>query len=178
MSEERTEMPAEEGEAVQAGTDQAADVAALQGRIAQLERESAEHRDQWLRAVADYKNFKRRADAERADLIRGASASLLLKLLPIMDDLERALDSATPEVAGSAWYGGFKLIPQKLATILESEGVSPIAATGAEFDPNLHEAVIYEDAEGQEGKVIADLQRGYRLRDKVLRPSMVKVGKA
>jgi molecular chaperone GrpE len=178
MSEERTEVSAQEGEVVQADTAQGADVVALQERIAQLEKESADHRDQWLRAVADYKNFKRRADAERADLIRGASASLLLKLLPVMDDLERALDSATPELVGGAWYAGFRLIPQKLATILESEGVSPIAATGADFDPNLHEAVIYEDAEGQEGKVIADLQRGYRLRDKVLRPSMVKVGKA
>jgi molecular chaperone GrpE len=61
---------------------------------------------------------------------------------------------------------------------LESEGVAPITAVGADFDPNLHEAVIYEDSEGQEGKVIADLQRGYRLREKILRPSMVKVGKA
>jgi molecular chaperone GrpE len=154
------------------------DDAILQERVAQLERESAEHRDQWLRAVADYKNFKRRSDAERIELIRGASADLLLKLLPVMDDLERAMESVTPDIAVSSWYSGFRLIPQKLFAILESQGVSPIQAIGSDFDPNLHEAVIYEDAEGQEGKVIADLQRGYRLRERILRPSMVKVGKA
>ncbi|HWQ11498.1 MAG TPA: nucleotide exchange factor GrpE [Roseiflexaceae bacterium] len=148
----------------------------LQARIAQLEKELAEYKDSYLRAAADYRNFKRRTDQERADLIRSASAGLLLKLLPVMDDLERAMQSVTPEVEQSAWYGGFKLIPQKLQTILESEGVRPIEALGQDFDPNKHEAVIYEAADGQEGKVIAELQRGYTLRDKVLRPTMVKVG--
>jgi molecular chaperone GrpE len=180
MSEERTEAQQTES-ATEPVSDVVevidGDVAALQQRIAQLERESAEHRDQWLRAVADYKNFKRRTDSERVDLIRGASADLLLKLLPVMDDLERAIESATPEIAGSAWYGGFKLIPQKLAALLESQGVSAINAVGTDFDPNIHEAVIYEEVAGQEGKVLADLQRGYRLRERVLRPSMVKVGK-
>jgi molecular chaperone GrpE len=172
-----TTVPEDTNGVDQASTAQA-DVTALQEQVARLERESAEHRDQWLRAVADYKNFKRRADQERAELIRGASAALLLKLLPIMDDLERAMESVTPEIAAGPWYGGFKLIPQKLAAVLESEGVTPIGALGQNFDPTLHDAVIYEDAEGEEGKVIADLQRGYKLREKVLRPSMVKVGKA
>jgi molecular chaperone GrpE len=148
----------------------------LQARIAQLEKEVAEFRDSYLRATADYRNFKRRTEQERADLIRNASAGLLLKLLPVMDDLERAMQSVTPDVESTPWYGGFKLIPQKLQTILESEGVKPIEALGQEFDPNKHEAVIYEAAEGQDGKVIAELQRGYLIRDKVLRPTMVKVG--
>ncbi len=178
MTEERTETTAQESTDQESVVVEALDVTGLHERIAKLERESAENRDQWLRAVADYKNFKRRADQERSELIRGASAALLLKLLPVMDDLERAMGSVTPEVAASAWYNGFKLIPQKLAAIIESEGVAPISAVGEQFDPNLHEAVIYEDAEGQEGKVIADLQRGYKLREKVLRPTMVKVGKA
>jgi len=90
--------------------------------------------------------------------------------------LERALASVTPDVAATPWYSGFKLIPQKLQTVLESEGVTTIAALGQDFDPNYHEAVIYEAAEGQEGKVIGELQRGYKLRDRVLRPTMVKVG--
>lgn len=148
----------------------------LQARIAELEREKAELRDNWLRAVADYKNFKRRTEQERADLIRNASAALLLKLLPVMDDLERAMASVTPEVAETPWYGGFKLIPQKLQTILESEGVSQMQTVGEAFDPNRHEAIIYEPSEdGEDGKVIAELQRGYMLRDRVLRPAMVKV---
>jgi molecular chaperone GrpE len=149
----------------------------LQARIAELEKEAAEYKDSYLRATADYRNFKRRSEQERADLIRSASAGLLLKLLPVVDDLERAMQVVSPEVEGSAWYGGVKLIQQKLQTILESEGVRPIEAVGQDFDPNKHEAVIYEAAGDQDGKVVAELQKGYMLRDKVLRPTMVKVGR-
>jgi molecular chaperone GrpE len=158
------------------GEEQTDELTALQARVAQLEKEAADYKDQWLRSAAEFKNFKRRTDIERADLIRGASAGLLLKLLPAVDDLERALASVTPDVAATPWYSGFRLIPQKLQTVLESEGVTPINALGQDFDPNFHEAVIYEAAEGQEGKVIGELQRGYKLRDRVLRPTMVKVG--
>ncbi|HEX9439367.1 MAG TPA: nucleotide exchange factor GrpE [Roseiflexaceae bacterium] len=151
----------------------------LQARVAQLEKQSEDYRDKWLRAAADYKNFKRRADQERVDLIRGASAGLLLKLLPVVDDIERALDSVPDEIAASTWFEGVRLIAQKLQTVLESEGVTPISALGTEFDPNQHEAVIYEDAgDGADAKVVAELQKGYKLRDRVLRPTMVKVGKA
>jgi molecular chaperone GrpE len=153
--------------------------AGLQARIAQLELESEDYRDKWLRAVADYKNFKRRAEQERVDLIRGASAGLLLKLLPVVDDIERAAASAPVESSGSSWFEGFRLIAQKLQTILESEGVTAIAALGQEFDPNQHEAVIYEETgDGSDGRVVAELQKGYKLRDRILRPTMVKVGKA
>ena len=163
--------------APQAQADGVSEVDQLKARIAELEKEAAEYKDQWLRAAADYKNFKRRTDQERADLIRGASAGLVLKLLPVLDDLERAISSVMPEVANSPWYGGFKLIPQKLQTVLESEGVAPIQAVGQDFDPNFHDAVIYEAAgPGQENKVVAELQKGYMLRDRVLRPTMVKVG--
>ena len=158
------------------GDGQTDELTALKERVAQLEKEATEYKDQWLRAAADYKNFKRRTELERSDLIRGASAGLLLKLLPVVDDLERALGSVTPDVAATPWYAGFKLIPQKLQTVLESEGVTPIDAVGQEFDPNFHEAVIYEATPGQDGKVVAELQRGYKLRDRVLRPTMVKVG--
>jgi molecular chaperone GrpE len=169
-----TETP--EPQVTQNGAEQAGELSALEARVAQLEKEAAEYKDQWLRAAADYKNFKRRTELERSDLIRGASAGLLLKLLPVADDLERALGSVTPDVAATPWYAGFKLIPQKLQTVLESEGVLPIEALGKDFDPNFHEAVIYEAAQGQEGKVVGELQKGYKLRDRVLRPTMVKVG--
>jgi molecular chaperone GrpE len=151
----------------------------LQARIVQIEKESEDYRDKWLRAAADFKNFKRRADQERADLIRGASAGMLLKLLPVVDDMERALGGVPAEIAATPWFEGIKLIAQKLQTLLESEGVTPIAALGQEFDPNQHEAVIYDAVgDGADAKVIAELQRGYKLRDRVLRPTMVKVGKA
>jgi molecular chaperone GrpE len=155
----------------------AVDLRELKARLAQVEAQAGEYKDQWLRATADYKNFKRRTDIERSELIRSASSALLLKMLPVMDDFERSIANIPPEVAESAWWGGTQLIAQKLRTVLESEGVNAIAALGADFDPNLHEAVLYEDADGQEGKVIAELQRGYKLGDRVLRPSMVKVGR-
>ncbi len=149
----------------------------LETRLAQAEAQAAEYKDQWLRATADYKNFKRRADIERGELIRSAGAGLLLKILPVVDDFDRAIANIPPEVAESPWWGGTQLIAQKLRTLLESEGVKAIETLGQDFDPNIHEAVLYEDAEGQDGKVIAELQRGYRLRERILRPAMVKVGR-
>lgn len=151
--------------------------AELRLRLAQVETQAAEYKDQWLRATADYKNYKRRTETERAELIRSASAGLILKLLPVLDDFERAIANIPPEVAETSWWGGTQLIAHKLRTILESEGVAEIAALGEDFDPNFHEAVLYEEAEGQDGKVVAVLQKGYKIHDRVLRPTMVKVGK-
>lgn len=179
VQEQETAAPAEvqEQEAAAPASEESK-TSELEARIAELEKESADNRDKWLRATADYKNFKRRVDQERAELIRSASAGLLLKLLPVADDMQRALGSTPEEIAATPWYEGVKLIAQKLQTVLESEGVTTIAALGQDFDPNQHEAVIYEAAgEGQEGKVVAELQKGYKLRDRVLRPAMVKVGR-
>ncbi|MEI7768492.1 MAG: nucleotide exchange factor GrpE [Chloroflexales bacterium] len=151
--------------------------AELEARLSQAEAQAAEYKDQWLRATADYKNFKRRADIERGELIRSAGAGLLLKILPVVYDFDRAIANIPAEIAETPWWGGTQLIAQKLRTLLESEGVKAIDVLGQDFDPNVHEAVLYEDAEGQDGKVIAELQRGYRLRERVLRPAMVKVGR-
>jgi molecular chaperone GrpE len=151
--------------------------AQLNERIAELEKQANDYKDQWLRATADYKNFKRRSDAERAELIRSASQGLILKLLPVIDDFDRAIANIPPEVASTSWWGGAQLIAQKLRTVLESEGVAPIAALDAPFDPNQHEAVLYEDAPGKEGTVVEELQKGYKIGDRVLRPTMVKVGR-
>jgi molecular chaperone GrpE len=155
------------------------DVAALQERIATLEKEAADAKDMALRATADYRNLRRRYDTERVELVARASAGVLLKLLPVVDDHARAMESVTPEVADSMWYGGFKLIPHKLQQLLDSEGVTVIDAVGQAFDPNLHEAIAYEACAPElDGKVVAELQKGYMLRDKVLRPAIVKVGQA
>lgn len=171
---------AEQGEptsAEQAETPPEGGLADLQQRLARAEAEVREHKDQWLRTMAEFKNYKRRAEAERAELVRSAGASLLMKLLPVVDDFERAVSSVPPEIASSAWWSGTQLIAQKFTTLLESEGVKPIEALGKEFDPHLHDAVLYEEAEGQDGLVVAELQKGYRLHERVLRPAMVKVGK-
>jgi molecular chaperone GrpE len=182
MSEEHmTTQPEMNGQPAAEATAEAVETASptteLEARLALAEAQAAEYKDQWLRATADYKNFKRRADIERGELIRSAGAGLLLKILPVVDDFDRAIANIPAEIAETPWWGGTQLIAQKLRTILESEGVKAIEVLGQDFDPNVHEAVLYEDAEGQDGKVIAELQRGYRLRERVLRPAMVKVGR-
>jgi molecular chaperone GrpE len=163
-----------EGEVIEFGPSAEA---ALNARIAELETQAATFKDQWMRATADYKNFKRRTDAERSELVRSASQGLVLKLLPVIDDLERAQANIPAEIADSSWWGGARLILQKFRTVLESEGVTTIESQGQPFDPNQHEAVTYEDAPGQDGLVIEQFQKGYKIGDRVLRPAMVKVGK-
>jgi molecular chaperone GrpE len=176
MSEEQKIVePADNGQAAE--SPQQADLAELQAKLAQAEAQAAEYKDQYLRAAADYKNFKRRVEIERAELIRSAGADLVLKLLPVVDDFDRAVSSVPPEIAGTPWWGGTQLIAHKLRLLLESQNVKPIEALGQEFDPNVHEAVLYEDAEGQDGKVVEELQKGYKIGERVLRPSMVKVGR-
>jgi molecular chaperone GrpE len=156
---------------------EAASIAELETKLAQAEAQAAEYKDQYLRAAADYKNFKRRVEIERAELIRSAGADLVLKLLPVVDDFDRAVGSVPPEIAATPWWGGTQLIAHKLRLLLESQNVKAIEALGQDFDPNVHEAVLYEDAEGQDGKVVEELQKGYKIGERVLRPSMVKVGR-
>jgi len=146
-------------------------------RIRQLEAELATTKDQYLRAAADLRNYKRRVDDERAQLIRNASAGLIMKLLPVLDDFDLAVQHVDSQVAATQWFSGLQGVQRKLQTILEGEGVRPIDALGKPFDPNVHEAVMHEDGGAENaGKVTADLRRGYTLHDKVIRPSMVKVG--
>ncbi len=149
----------------------------LQERVRQLEQEVNHNRDQYLRAAADLKNFKRRTEEERANLIRNATAGLIMKLLPILDDFDLAMQHVPSEVAETSWFNGLLSMQRKLQTVLEGEGVKPIEAQGQPFDPNFHDAVMHEDAgPEQAGKVTADLRKGYTLHDRVIRPSMVKVG--
>jgi molecular chaperone GrpE len=146
-------------------------------RLAQIEQESASFKDQFLRTTAEMRNYKRRVEQERGDLIRNAGAGVLMKMLPILDDLDLAMNHVPEEIAASPWFSGVRLVQTKLQTVLEGEGVKPIQALGQPFNPNFHEAVMHEAA-GQEnaGKVTAELRRGYTLHDRVIRPTMVKVG--
>ena len=140
------------------------------------EREKSEHLlASWQRSQADFANFKKRVEQERIENAKFVNALLMASLLPILDDLERALDSVEPELAGCSWVDGIGLIYRKFLTTLESQGLSRIEVHGQDFDPNFHQAVLHED--GEEGKVIDELQRGYMLHDRLLRPAMVKVGK-
>jgi len=145
----------------------------------QLDSARSENEEQlrgWQRTQADFVNFRRRTEQERADLIKSAEAGLLRDLLPVVDDLQRALVSLPPELRGLTWVEGILLIERKLAAVLDLHGLVPIEALSKEFDPHLHEAVL-TDGDPQEATVVtAELQRGYRLHDWVLRPTLVKVG--
>jgi molecular chaperone GrpE len=129
----------------------------------------------WQRAEADFANYKRRVEQERDEVRRLANAALIINILPILDDLERALASLDIRLVGLTWFDGVRLIYRKLQLVLESAGVSQIEAEGQPFDPRFHEAVMH--GEGEEGKVVAEVQRGYKINDRVLRPAMVIVGK-
>ena len=139
------------------------------------EKEKAEKNlANWQRAQADFSNYKRRTDQEKEELGKFANSGLILNLLPFLDDLELALGSVPPELAEVSWVNGVKQIERKFLASLEKQGVSVIKAVGEHFDPRLHEAVK-EDA-GKEGVITQEVQRGYKLNDKVLRPSRVVVG--
>ena len=147
----------------------------IEERLTKAEEDSKRYLDNWRRAEADLQNFRRRSEQERADSSRFAGTSLILNLLPIVDDFERAFGSLDEHIAGMTWFDGVHLIYRKLIALLESAGVKPIKAEGETFDPQFHEAVAH--AEGEENKVISEVQRGYLLHDRVLRPAMVVVGK-
>ncbi len=154
-----------------------AELEELRARVQQLEQEVAANKDAYLRSVADLKNFKRRTEEERTSLVRNASANVIMKLLPVLDDFDLAMQHAPSEITESSWFNGVQGIQRKLQMILETEGVTVIEAEGQPFDPHVHEAVMHEDAGPENsGNVVADLRRGYKLHDRVLRPSMVKVG--
>ena len=139
------------------------------------EKEKAEKNlANWQRAQADFSNYKRRLDQEKEEMGKFANSGLILSLLPFLDDLELALGSIPPELADVGWVDGVKLIERKFLAGLEKQGVSVIKAVGERFDPRLHEA-LREDA-GEEGIIIGEMQRGYKLNDRVLRPSRVVVG--
>jgi len=128
----------------------------------------------WQRAQADFINYKKRSEQEKQELGKFANSVLILNLLPVLDDFERAFSSLPPKTAKLSWVDGIKLIERKLWAVLQAQGVSPIKALGEPFDPTLHEAVRQD--KGKEGIVIEEIQKGYMLEDRVIRPAMVVVG--
>ncbi len=128
----------------------------------------------WQRTQADFANFKRRSEQDRVEYTRFANAGLMLEILPVLDDLERALEHVPVKLASIAWIDGVNLIYRKFKASLEAQGLTQIEALGKPFDPNLHEAVRQD--KGKEGIIIEEIRKGYQLNDKVIRPTMVVVG--
>ncbi|MGE5072283.1 MAG: nucleotide exchange factor GrpE [Anaerolineae bacterium] len=166
---EAPEMHNEELEALQKRVDEA------EARVKMLEAKSAENLDGWQRAVAEFQNYKKRIDRDRESDKAIMKGDLIKRFLPVLDDLERALQNRPEE---DSWASGIDLIRRKLQSILAAEGLKRIEAEGTAFDPNFHEAISYEPADGVEsGRVIGVVQNGYMLGDYVVRPAMVRVAR-
>lgn len=152
-------------------------VAALEGKIAELESSAAEAKDRYLRLAADFENFKKRSRQDQLETIQHASVELINRLLPGLDDLHKALEHR-PKGIDPSWLKGVELSVRKLEEALGTHGLEAIDSVGAPFDPKLHEAVGHEESrEHPEDTVVAELRRGYRIRDRVVRPALVKVAR-
>jgi molecular chaperone GrpE len=144
----------------------------------ELQRERDALKDLLLRKTAEFDNFRKRTERERLSISESAAADLIGEIVPLLDDLERALKAEPGSEGAEAYRRGVELIHRQLSETLRKRGVRPIETTGADFDPYYHQAVSYEPAAGRrDGEIIEEFRRGYMLGDRLLRPSMVKVAK-
>jgi molecular chaperone GrpE len=147
-------------------------------QLGQLKAELDKYKDIALRSVADLDNYRKRMAREKDDAIRYANASFLERLIPILDNFELGLQAAKAGGSQSAVYDGMTMVFKQLQEFLASCGVETIDATGEHFDPNLHEAIAQEEnSEVEDGVVIRQLRKGYRLKDRLIRPANVVVSK-
>jgi molecular chaperone GrpE len=156
------------------GPDEAIDPARFEAL--KIERDNLQ--DRLLRTAAEFDNYRKRIDRERREQAESAAAGLLIEILPVVDNLERALQAPSgPEAAG--YRAGVELIHRQLLDMLRKRGVTPIEALGADFDPRFHQAVSQETSDAhRDNEVMEEMQRGYMLGDRLLRPAMVKVAKS
>jgi len=150
------------------------DVETLKQALAEEKEKAENYLASWQRAQADFTNYKRRSEQEKEEHSKFANSVIMISLLPVFDDFERAIAAIPPNLVKLGWVDGIKLIERKLRTSLEAQGLSVIEALGEPFDPHLHEAVRQD--KGKEGIVVEEVQKGYKLYDRVIRPSRVVVG--
>ncbi|MGQ9655864.1 MAG: nucleotide exchange factor GrpE [Thermodesulfobacteriota bacterium] len=151
---------------------------ALKQQVNQLKGEVEQLRDKWMRAVADLENFKKRSAREREDYCKYASEELLREMLPVVDNLERALNHAGDHEKEEALTEGIQMTLRQFLSVMEKFGVARIQALHEPFDPSRHEAVMQvESADHQPNTVVQELERGYLLHDRLLRPAKVAVSK-
>jgi molecular chaperone GrpE len=144
----------------------------------ELQKQRDEYYDLLLRKTAEFDNYRKRIERERQSASESAAAGVIKELLPLVDDLERALKAEAGDEGADAYRRGVELIHRRLLETLRKRGVKPIDALGEDFDPHYHQAVSYEPEEGRrEGEIIEEFSRGYVLGDRLLRPAMVKVAK-
>jgi len=160
-------------------TADAGETTAASDDLSRAVEERDQLRDRLLRTTAEFDNFRKRVDRDRREMADRAAESLLLDLLPVVDDLERALAVEATGEGADAYRRGVELIHKQLSELLARRGVKVLDALGADFDPHLHQAVASEPADGRrDGEVVDVLRTGYLLNDRLLRPAMVKVAQA
>ena len=147
----------------------------LEDPTARLQADLDRFRDLALRSQADFENYKKRAAREKEEAIKYANSSLLERLVAIVDNFELGLDAAKGEGEQSPVYSGMTLVLKQLNDFLAENGLQPIEAEGKQFDPNLHEAIAHQASHLPEGTIIRQTRRGYRFKDRLLRPSQVVV---
>jgi molecular chaperone GrpE len=175
MDDNRTDTERTAGAAEAAG---AAATAAAPASPEELQRQRDEYYDLLLRKTAEFDNFRKRTERERQSLAEAAAADLIEELLPLVDDLERALRAESGAEGADAYRRGVELILRQLMETLRKRGVRALETLGADFDPYYHQAVSHEPAEGRrDGEILEEFRRGYMLGDRLLRPAMVKVAK-
>ena len=150
-----------------------AEVETLKKQLEEAQAQASEFKDVWMRGQAEFQNYKKRIERDNELLRVSMKGDIVKKILPMLDDLERALQNRP---ADESWASGIELIARKFQTVLESEGIKKIEAEGLEFNPNFHEAISNEPSEDVEsGHVIAVVQNGYMLGERVIRPALVRV---
>jgi molecular chaperone GrpE len=171
----KTEMPSLHPEEFPGGT--APQEETLEAKLEAKEKEAQDNYDRFLRLSAEFENFKKRMEKEKNDAYKFGTENLIKELLPVLDNLERAIDHGEAKDP-QGLLEGVDMTQKGFLTALEKIGVSPVDASGKEFDPNLHEAVmVQEDAHHPAGTVLAQLQKGYTLHGRLIRPAMVVVSK-
>jgi molecular chaperone GrpE len=173
-SREREEEMNSSGQAKQPSPAAASD-ADSEDAMAGLQADLDRFRDLALRSQADFENYKKRAAREKEDAVKYANSSLLQRLVSILDNFELGLAAAKTESERSPIYSGMVLVQKQLNDLLEENGLQAIEAEGKTFDPNLHEAIAHEPSETSEGTVVRQARRGYRFKDRLLRPARVVV---
>ena len=152
----------------------ALDLNALKQSLVEARAKAQEYLEGWQRGQADFVNYKKRLEQDKIDAVKYANAGLLLKILPVLDDFERAIEHVPASLSGEPWVNGINGIARKMESTLESVGLTPIKAQGEFFDPSVHEAV--GSAPGPEGMVVRELEKGYKFGERILRPARVMVG--
>jgi molecular chaperone GrpE len=175
LEQDEVEQVADNGREPAAADTETAELT-LEEQLAAAQAEAAKNMDGWLRAQAELANARKRFDKQRTETYTRATAELVGRLLPILDDFERALDNVPEAIAQDSWFEGLHLVQRKLLGLLEQYKVATIEALGHPFDPNLHEAIMQEPSDEYEsGHVSRELQKGYRLGEQVIRPTLVYV---